>query len=157
MTTKNFNYQTVVKPEWVDYNNHMNDAEYNRVFSDATDAWLTELGLTKQVINDSKYTIFTLENHVLYLKEIKVNERIQCEVTIIDYDAKRIHAFMNMYDEDGNKCATYEVMLMGIATETTKPAPFPQEFKSALDAYAKIATDDIKPRELGHQIEIKRK
>ena len=79
----------------------------------------------------------------MYLKEIKVNQRIQCEVTVIDYDTKRIHVFMNLYDEACNKCATYEVMLMGIATETTKPAPFPEEFKSALEAYAIIATEDI--------------
>ena len=35
-----FQYQTTVKDIWVDHNQHMNDAEYNRVFSDATDAWL---------------------------------------------------------------------------------------------------------------------
>ncbi len=39
----------------------MNDAEYNRVFSDATDAWLATLGLDLQAIEQLKYTIFTLK------------------------------------------------------------------------------------------------
>ncbi|MCQ9903681.1 thioesterase, partial [Staphylococcus aureus] len=33
--SEHYIYQTNVKKEWVDYNGHMNDAEYNRVFSDA--------------------------------------------------------------------------------------------------------------------------
>ncbi|MDZ7851712.1 MAG: thioesterase family protein [Halomonas sp.] len=31
--------ETRVRPEWVDYNGHMNDAEYARVFSLAVDGW----------------------------------------------------------------------------------------------------------------------
>ena len=47
-----FNYQTTVQNEWLDHNNHMNDAEYNRVFSQATDAWLAHIGLDVQTIKD---------------------------------------------------------------------------------------------------------
>ena len=76
MTNKLYKYKTHVNEAWVDHNGHMNDAEYNRVFSDATDAWLAFLGLDVQTIETLDYTVFTLENHVMYLKEIKVNEAI---------------------------------------------------------------------------------
>ena len=38
-------YKTHVAPEWVDYNGHMNDAEYARVFSLACEALIDTIGL----------------------------------------------------------------------------------------------------------------
>ena len=55
--TAQFVYHTDVKSSWVDYNGHMNDAEYNRVFSDATDAWLAYIGLDQEGIQSLHYTI----------------------------------------------------------------------------------------------------
>lgn len=152
-----FQYHTTVKHTWVDHNQHMNDAEYNRVFSDATDAWLSELGLDLDAIKKLEYTIFTLENHVMYLKEIKVDEPITVEVALYDYDAKRLHVFMNLLDSQNIRCATYEVMLMGMDTTTGRPAAFPEEIKHTIDNYAKTATMQEQPKELGHLIGIKRK
>ena len=37
-------YKTHVAPEWVDYNGHMNDAEYARVFSQACEALIDQIG-----------------------------------------------------------------------------------------------------------------
>ena len=41
-------------------------------FSDATDAWLALIGLNQETIQRLQYTIFTLENHITFLKR---NER----------------------------------------------------------------------------------
>ena len=157
MYNNQFTYQSYVKEDWVDYNHHMNDAEYNRVFSDATDAWLSYLGLNIHEINQLSYTIFTLENHVLYLKEMTLNELINIDVILLDYDQKRLHVFMEMKNADNKKSATYEVMLMGIDTNTNKPAPFPEKIKKAIEGYATVSSKLIKPDEIGHTIEIKRK
>lgn len=152
-----FQYRTTVKDIWVDHNQHMNDAEYNRVFSDATDAWLAELGLDMEAIDKLQYTIFTLENHVMYLKEIKVDEPITVKVALYDYDAKRLHVFMNLVDSQNTRCATYEVMLMGMDTTTGRPSAFPGKIKNAIDDYAQSGGIQVKPKELGHLIGIKRK
>lgn len=152
-----FEYTTTVKQIWVDHNGHMNDAEYNRVFSDATDAWLATLGLDLQAIEQLKYTIFTLENHVMYLKEIKVNESITVTVELFDFDAKRLHVFMTLKNEQNDRCATYEVMLMGMDTESNKPKPFPETIRKSVEFYADIALIQHQPEELGHHIGIKRK
>ena len=71
-----YQYDTKVIQEWVDHNGHMNDAEYNRVLSDATDDWLAHLGLTLETIKTLHYTVFTLENHLTFLKEMKLDEDI---------------------------------------------------------------------------------
>ncbi|PTI58943.1 thioesterase [Staphylococcus succinus] len=135
----------------------MNDAEYNRVFSDATDAWLVTLGLDLQAIEQLKYTIFTLENHLMYLKEIKVNESITVTVELFDFDAKRLHVFMTLKNEQNDRCATYEVMLMGMDTESNKPKPFPETIRKSVEFYSDIALIQHQPEELGHHIGIKRK
>ncbi|PTI79994.1 thioesterase [Staphylococcus succinus] len=152
-----FQYQAIVKSEWVDHNGHMNDAEYHRVFSDATDAWLAYLGLDKGNIRKMQYTIYTLENHVMYLKEIKVKEAINVHVSIYDYDAKRLHVFMVLRDENQERCATYEVMLMGINTAINKADAFPSVLKDNIEDYAKITLINEKPKELGHPIGINHK
>lgn len=157
MIHSQFEYTTKVKDSWVDHNGHMNDAEYNRVFSDATDAWLAYLGLDKETIAQSQYTVFTLENHVMYLKEIKVDELISVNVELYDYDAKRLHVFMTLRDANQSRCATYEVMLMGMNTAIDKPEVFPEMIKKAIEDYATINTIENKPQELGHLIGIKHK
>ena len=91
-----YQYDTKVIQEWVDHNGHMNDAEYNRVLSDATDDWLAHLGLTLETIKTLHYTVFTLENHLTFLKEMKLDEDISIKVHLYDYDSKRLHVFMEM-------------------------------------------------------------
>lgn len=122
--SEHYIYQTNVKKEWVDYNGHMNDAEYNRVFSDATDAWLALIGLNQETIQRLQYTIFTLENHITFLKEMKEDENIQVKVHLYDYDSKRVHVYMEMFNKDDICSAIYEVMLMGIDINTNVSAPF---------------------------------
>jgi acyl-CoA thioester hydrolase len=157
MTYELYSFHTDVKAEWVDHNSHMNDAAYNRVFSDATDSWLAFLGLDKEAIEQLCYTVFTLENHVLFLKEMKLHEPVTVKVALIDHDAKRLHAFMTMLNEDNVKCATYEVMLMGIDTKNQRPSPFPEKIKSAINDYESKADKHETPLEIGHKIEIIKK
>ncbi|MBF0841056.1 MULTISPECIES: thioesterase family protein [Mammaliicoccus] len=152
-----FNYQTTVQNEWLDYNNHMNDAEYNRVFSQATDAWLAHIGLDVQTIKDIKYTVFTLENHITYQKEVPKNETLNVSVQLIDFDQKRCHVFMNMFNSSNELCSTYEVMLMGIDVESGRPSAFPDNIIEQIKNESVKKQDDSLPRELGRQIGIKRK
>ncbi|MCV2869292.1 hypothetical protein OEW28_11720 [Defluviimonas sp. WL0002] len=42
--TRTFHYRTSVRPEWIDYNGHMQDAYYGLVFSHAVDAFQDEVG-----------------------------------------------------------------------------------------------------------------
>ena len=154
--TAQFVYHTDVKSSWVDYNGHMNDAEYNRVFSDATDAWLAYIGLDQEGIQSLHYTIFTLENHITFLKEMKKYEPIEVRVSLYDYDSKRLHIFMEMLNDDMVCSAVYEVMLMGIDTVTNRPAPFPKSITESIVAYFNQTSEVNVPKQLGHQIGISR-
>lgn len=157
--TQLFTYQVTVKDEWLDHNNHMNDAEYNRVFSNATDEYLAYLGLSEAEIERRHYTVFTLENHETYQKEVNKDEVLTVTVQLVDHDAKRLHAFMTLYDQAQDVCATYEVMLMGIDTDSGRPAPFPEDIAQNIEQDAELVDKEglDQPKELGRQIGIKRK
>lgn len=155
--SEHFTYNVTVQDAWLDHNQHMNDAEYNRVFSDTTDAWLAHLGLDTDTIAEIGYIVFTLENHLIYKKEVPQNEKLSVKVRLIDYDAKRCHVFMELSDSKEDICATYEVMLMGIDTASGRPAPFPDNIMKKVEEESTLEESAENPKELGRQIGIKHK
>ncbi|MDR9438709.1 MAG: thioesterase family protein [Halomonas sp.] len=123
-----------VVPAWVDYNGHMNDAEYARVFSLAVEALMDRLGLDDAGRAQHGYTIFTLETHLCYHREAHEGQPLEVTLTLLDRDAKRLHVFFELLDENNNLLATSEQMLMGMSQESGRPAPFPAPVEAALDA-----------------------
>lgn len=146
-----------VKQEWVDYNNHMNDAEYARVFSLAVDAWMAQLGMDQMFIKEEQYTIFTLETHICYLKEANLDESLTVRLQLLDHDEKRLHAFFIMKNAAGDRVATSEQMLMGMDTAAGRPGAFPEKVAAEITAIAKGQESLETPKEAGRTIGIRRK
>lgn len=69
-----------VQEAWIDRNGHMNDAEYARVFSLAIDHFHNQVGLTNVERDARQYTVFTLETHISYLKELKKEHRLKLKL-----------------------------------------------------------------------------
>ncbi|GAA0450294.1 thioesterase family protein [Alkalibacillus silvisoli] len=154
---KQFHYQDYVRAEWVDYNGHMNDADYARVFSHSVDAFIEHIGLTQEVMTNEAYTIFTLETHLCYLKEAHEGEELSISIQIIDHDAKRLHVIFSMFNEQQEVIATSEQMLMGIDTNAGKPAPFLPPIQENINTiYSKHEHLD-KPKQVGRTIGIRRR
>ncbi|MCK2182906.1 thioesterase family protein [Halomonas getboli] len=132
---------TRVAPEWVDYNGHMNDAEYARVFSLGVEALMDAIGLDEAGRRDHGYTIYTLETHLCYRREAHEGQPLVVEATLLDRDPKRLHVFFEMFDTEGTLLATSEQMLMGIDSEAGRPAPFPAAVEAGIDALPRVAAD----------------
>lgn len=146
-----------VRKEWIDYNGHMNDAEYVRVFSLGVDRFMKLIGLDDNYRDDNNYTIFTMENHVCYLAEMKFDEPLEVHLQILDYDEKRAHVFYELFGEDGKRAATSEQMLMGIDQTSGRPAAFSEDIFAEVKRLADEHTPDEKPKEAGRVIGIRRK
>ncbi|WAH37077.1 thioesterase family protein [Alicyclobacillus dauci] len=144
-----------VRPEWVDYNGHMNDAAYVQVFSAAIDQVLLDLGLDASMRERYRFTIYTLENHICYLHECHEGERIRVTVQLIHHDAKRLHLFLVMENEVGTRVATSEQMLMGVSTDRGKSAPFPQVIADKVVERAKRDATLVRPDGVGRSISIR--
>ncbi|WP_258871404.1 thioesterase family protein [Halobacillus trueperi] len=152
-----FSYKQTVPSDWVDYNGHMNDAEYNRAFSLATDAFIDYIGLDERGREQFQYTIFTLETHTCYLKEMHEGAGFDMSARVLDFDAKRIHLFLEMHNAEGEVVATLEEMLMGIDQNEGRPAPFPDEVAGKVEAEYNQTSGQEQPKQVGRTIGIRRK
>lgn len=148
-------YKTHVAPEWVDYNGHMNDAEYARVFSLACEALIDTIGLDEAGREHYGYTIYTLEAHLCYRREAHQGQALNVSLTLLDSDTKRLHVFFTLFDDEGNLIATSEQMLMGMKQASGRPSPFPEAVASRL-AEIPQAHKDAWPELAGRTIGIRR-
>jgi acyl-CoA thioester hydrolase len=131
-----------VASEWVDYNGHMNDAEYARVFSLGVEALMDAIGLDEAGRARHGYTLFTLETHLCYRREVHEGQPLSVEVTVLARDAKRLHVFFTMHDSEGTLLATSEQMLMGIDSDAGRPAPFPEAVAGVIETLPAAAEGD---------------
>lgn len=156
MADTNMKYQVPVQADWVDYNSHMNDAAYAKVFSLAADEFIEVIGLDAKARKQHNYTFFTLETHLCYLKEAHEGELLSIGQQLLGHDAKRVHVFFKMENEAGDLVATSEQMLMGMDAEQGRPAPFPQSVSDAIEnIYARHKELDL-PKQAGRTIGFRR-
>ena len=120
-------YRTGIAPEWVDYNGHLRDAYYWLIVSFATDALMDQLGLDGLYRERTRCTLYTVEAHIHYLREVKQSEQVEVNVRVLDADAKRIHAAFELRtDGHPESAAGAEVMLLHVQQgETVTTAAFP--------------------------------
>jgi acyl-CoA thioester hydrolase len=115
-----------IRPEWIDYNGHMNVAYYVLVFDLGTDALLDYLGMDKAYRTRTGFSTYVLEAHITYERELKEGEAYRVTAQLLDFDAKRLHYFERLYREsDDTLAATTEIMLMHMNMATVRSAPMP--------------------------------
>lgn len=152
MANSTFLYEKNVPSDWVDYNGHMNDAAYAKAFSQATDHFIDFIGLTETVRLKQNYTIFTLETHLCYLKEVHEQDSLAIKVKLLDSDAKRLHTFLSMTNAADELVATSEQMWMGMDSTQGKPAPFPEIVAATIEKLRAEQKNHPLPKQAGRKI-----
>ncbi|MGN8278231.1 thioesterase family protein [Pseudomonas sp. SMV71] len=146
-------YKTHIRPEWVDYNGHLRDAYYLLIFSYATDALMDLLGLDSQNRDASGHSLFTLELHLNYLHEVKVDVDVQVHTQIIGHDAKRLHLYHSLHLAGGDKeLAGNEQMLLHVDLAGPRAAPFTEQTLDKLQALLDEQSDLPPPAYMGRII-----
>jgi acyl-CoA thioester hydrolase len=128
-------YATAIQPEWIDYNGHVRDAYYALIVSVAIDALMDRIGLDEGYRAATGCTIYTLEMHLNYLKEVHQSDTAAVSLRIIAADHKRIHAaFEITRSGKAGVAATAEVMLLHVRQESDQVAsqPFPPQVSRAI-------------------------
>lgn len=127
-------YRAEVGPEWVDYNGHLNEAYYLLIFSRATDALLDAVGIGDAYRRRERVSVFTLETHLRYLREVRGGETVEVEVRVLGLDAKRAHLFCAMRRAgEAELAATAEMLWLHVDTTTRRGAPFRAEVLARLE------------------------
>ena len=94
----NYIYKNTVQPSWIDHNDHMHDAKYYAVFSDTVGKFFESLNISVEHRHNQSITIFSLESHISFLKELRLGESFHITTHIYNYDAKRVHLFLIMHN-----------------------------------------------------------
>jgi acyl-CoA thioester hydrolase len=145
-----------VEPAWIDYNGHMNMGYYLVAYDRATDELLDHLGMDAGYRQASGCSIYVLEVHLCYERELRLGDRARVDVQIIDHDAKRIHCFMRMHRHgDDELAATGELMLMHVALGNGRATPMPESVAARVRALAASHGALARPPHLGRAIGIR--
>ncbi len=147
------NARDVVRPEWIDYNGHMNVGYYQVVFDLAADVFFDFLGLTQEFRQRHGSTTFALECHANFLKEVKEGAPLRFEARLLDFDAKRIHFYQEMFHgTEGYLAASQESLSSHVSMATRRTAPFPDEILGRLAAIKAAHAVLPRPWQVGHVI-----
>ncbi|WDD91624.1 thioesterase family protein [Burkholderia sp. FERM BP-3421] len=130
-------HEDVVRDEWVDYNGHLRDAYYLLIFSFATDALLDRIGLDDAARRARGRSVYTLEVHLNYLREVKAGARVRVDARVLAHDAKRVHLYLEMFAAgvDGAVAAS-EQMLLHVDTLGPASTPFDPDIAERVAALA---------------------
>ena len=151
-------FRIELQPGWIDYNGHLRDAYYVVALSLAIDDVMDRLGLDAAYRMRTRCTLYTLELHIHYLHEIKAADELIVATSVLDCDAKRIHAACDLRCPriDGAAAAA-ELMLMHVH-QGVQPsgAAFPPEIAARLEAL-KAPGAAASRRHASRKIEIRRR
>jgi acyl-CoA thioester hydrolase len=129
-------YRATIDPAWIDFNGHVRDAYYALVASYAVDDVMDQLGLDAAYRERTHCTLYTLEEHLHYLHEVKSSDDLTVTTSILDFDSKRIHVGCRFISSRlSEPVATAEMMLLHVH-QGDKPAAasFPDEVSARLEA-----------------------
>src|SRR5258708_12724775 len=122
-----------VEPEWIDYNGHLNMAYYNVLFDRAVDETYELIGVGTDYVAARRQSIFTAEVHVRYLRELHAGDPVRVTFQLLDYDAKRLHYFEQLFHaEEGFVSATSENLSLHVDMTSKRTAPFSREVAARL-------------------------
>jgi len=138
-------YRDVVRPEWIDHNQHMNMGYYLVVFDFATDEFLSWVGLDAAHRGARDVTTFCVEAHVTYHREVRAADPLRFTTVLLGHDAKRIHYLHAMYHaSEGYLAATNELMSLHVSRATRRAAPMASDILMRLAAVQRA--HDVLPR-----------
>ena len=152
-----FSISATVAADWIDYNGHMSVPYYTHLFDRCAERFYEYLGLGRTSAQSGRGSLFSLEHHTTFLRELMEGSPLTINLRLLDWDEKRLHYFMSMINADtGVVCATSEQLAIHVNTKERTSEPLPS------DVIAKIVElwpDDTveAPKEAGHIIRIRRK
>jgi acyl-CoA thioester hydrolase len=119
-------HDTVVAPEWADYNGHMSESAYLLVFGDSADAFFRYFGVDEDY-RASGRSLFTAETHLRHLGEARLGDQLALSLQVLGVDAKRLHIAHEMRGGQDRVLATAEQLLLHVDTTVGRVTPFPPE------------------------------
>lgn len=148
-----------VRPDWIDYNGHMNVAYYLLAFDHACDRMLEDhLGVGESFVAAARMGPYALQSSIHYLAELLEGEAFDFTALLLDCDAKRMHLMLEMRRaKDREVAATYEVLLMNVDLRERRSAPYPDWAQARMARMKEAHACIPRPPQCGKPLGIRRK
>jgi carnitine 3-dehydrogenase len=143
---------THVDSAWIDYNGHMTEWAYLKVFGDTTDVLLAQIGAGPDYVAGG-HSFYTVESHLRHLGQARLGEAIHATTQVLGADAKRLHLFHTMTGADGSVIATAEHMMLHVDSAADRAAPIlpavARAIAALVDAHAVLGRPTAAGRAIG--------
>ena len=144
-----------VLAEWVDANRHMNDGCYAVAFGEASWRVQDHLGLHSGYRARTGGTLYSVEAHLTWARELSLGQRLHIESLILGVDAKRLRVFHRLFASDDSYCAaTMDVMMLHViqSEDGAHTSPFPGDVARRIEQVAAGHAALGVPEEAGRSI-----
>jgi len=148
----------VVLSDWIDYNGHMNVAYYTLAFDKALDFFFEDvLNIGPSFVEKNKEGPFALKASYNYFSELLEGENFFVDISILDFDSKRVHVFGEMRkDESLELSAVFETVLMNMDLDERKVKKYPDSVIELFNHFKISLEQDKIPAEIGKKITLKK-
>jgi acyl-CoA thioester hydrolase len=147
----------VVRPEWIDYNGHLNMAYYSVLMDQTADEAYPLFGFGPDYLTQTGCTTYVAEFHICYVRELHEGDRVYGTIQMLDYDEKRFHMYQELWHEDGWLAATGEALTLHVDQSGPKVAPMPGDVLANVAKMFVAHKDLPRPERAGRSIGIKPK
>jgi acyl-CoA thioesterase FadM len=148
-------YQDVVRPEWLDYNNHMTEGYYGYVFGYVSDAFIDYARMNAAYRQRTNCAIYTVETHIAFLRELPAGAPLRFTTQLLGTDAKRMHIFHQMFEAKANYlAATFESMMLHVDQNIGRVVRMPDEIQQWLVQIAAAHATLERPQQVGRSIQM---
>ena len=147
-----------VLSEWIDYNGHMNVAYYTLAFDKALDFFFEDvLGIGPSFVEKNKEGPFALKASYNYYSELLEGELFFVDISILDFDFKRVHVFGEMRKHRSLELsAVFETVLMNMDLSARKVKQYPDRVLELFGLFKSSLVPDNIPFEIGKKITLKK-
>lgn len=144
-----------VRPEWLDYNGHMNVAYYSLAFDLAGEEFVKAAGMGEDYTRTTQNSWMVLEAHITYQNEAKLGDALRVESRVLDCNAKLAHLYQEMYRGD-TLLSTQEQLVLHVSLATRRGAPFEPAILANFETLRAQQADIARPDWIGRRIGIRR-
>ena len=126
-------YSATVRPEWIDYNGHMNVAFYLMAADHAMDAFGEYIGIGESYMKATDKSTFALDTRIIYVRELVEGAPLEVTAQLVAYDAKRIHICLSLqHGEEGWLSALSEWVLVHVDLGARRSEAMPDQTMAKL-------------------------
>ncbi len=116
------------------------DGYYSVIFGHAIDAVMVHIGLDAEYRQHTRCTLYTLESHLRFLREVKPGSTAEVRTRVVDVDTKRLRLCFEMIVDD-TVAATQESMTIHVDQWAGRSSPWPDEVRSYCESLVEPLPD----------------